>query len=128
MFKSGTTNLMVESVDKTVEFYEKMLGFQTVASVPKENGAIQFAIVIRDNLTLMFQDRENLILEYPVLKTDKVRPSVTIYIKVDNLKELYIELKSKAKILCDIHETFYGANEFAIEDINGYVLTFAEDK
>jgi hypothetical protein len=31
-------------------------------------------------------------------------------------------------IVKGIEKTFYGATEFSIQDINGYILTFAEDE
>jgi uncharacterized glyoxalase superfamily protein PhnB len=76
----------------------------------------------------MFQDRENLIEEYTVLSVAKTQPSITLYITVDNLTELYGEFKNEGNVLCEMHKTFYGRNEFAIKDNNGYVLTFAEAK
>jgi len=127
MYKNITANLMVESVDKTAEFYCRALGFSILASVPKNSGGLQFAILAKDSLSVMIQDRENLIEEYPLLKTPKVQPSVTLYITVDNFTELYEEIKGKCDIICDVHTTFYGANEFAIKDNNGYVLTFTEN-
>jgi uncharacterized glyoxalase superfamily protein PhnB len=62
------------------------------------------------------------------LDTDKVHPSVTLYIAVDNFDELYQELKGRREILCDMHTTFYGSKEFAIADNSGYVLTFTETR
>jgi uncharacterized glyoxalase superfamily protein PhnB len=118
---------MVESVDDSVAFYQNVLGFSVVDSVPNESGNLQFAILSKDNFTLMLQEKDNLTEEYPILNTDKVRPSVTLYIMVDNFDELYHELKGSYKILCDIHKTFYGSKEFAVADNNGYVLTFAEN-
>jgi len=126
MLKSITPNLMVESVDETVEFYCGKLGFSVQASVPKSDGKLQFAILIRDSLTVMVQDRETLVEEYPVLNVSKVQPSATLYITVDNFAEFYEELKGKCDVLCDVHTTFYGANEFAVKDNNGYVITVAE--
>jgi uncharacterized glyoxalase superfamily protein PhnB len=122
--------MMVESVDRAVEFYKDILGFQMVDSVPKgdDSGLLQFAILVKDGLTLMMQDRENMISEYPVLKTEKVQPSITLYISVENLSELFEELKGKCEVLSEIHKTFYGADEFAIRDVDGYVLTFSEAK
>ena len=128
MYKTMTANLMVESVDETAEFYCRALGFSILTSVPKNDGKLQFAILTKDSLSVMIQDRENLIGEYPVLSTPKVKPSVTLYITIDNFAELYEELKCKCDIICDVHTTFYGVNEFAIKDNNGYVLTFAENK
>jgi uncharacterized glyoxalase superfamily protein PhnB len=126
MYKSMTTNLMVESVDDSVSFYQNILGFSVVASVPNESGKLQFAILSKDDLMLMLQEKGNLTAEYPILDTDKVHPSVTLYIMVDNFDELYHSLKAHHEILCDIHTTFYGSKEFAVADNSGYVLTFTE--
>lgn len=128
MYKSMTTNLMVENVDESVAFYRDILGFSVINSVPKDSGDLQFAIISRDNLMLMLQEKGNLIEEYPILNTSKVHPSVTLYIMVGNFDDLYKEIRSKHEILCDIHNTFYGAKEFAIADNSGYVLTFTENK
>ena len=124
MYKSLTTNLMVENVDESVAFYQGILGFAVVDSVPSPSGGLQFAILSRDSLTLMLQAKSSLVEEYPTLATPQVHPSVTLYIAVDNFAALYQELKEKHEILKDVHETFYGTKEFAIADNNDYVLTF----
>jgi uncharacterized glyoxalase superfamily protein PhnB len=126
MLKSVTANLMVESVDDTLAFYKTTLGFACVASVPSAKGSLQFAIVAMDGQQLMFQERENLCEEYPILMTDKVKPSVSIYMTVDNFESFYAEIQSRIKVLKEEHKTFYGTREFAIQDNNGYVLTIAE--
>lgn len=117
---------MVENVEATINFYEK-LGFAVTATVPKEGGGLQFAIVTMQNLMLMFQDRESLTGEYPILNTAKTQPSITLYIVVDNVKKYYEDMKSKYELQSELHKTFYGANEFAIKDNNGYILTFTEN-
>jgi uncharacterized glyoxalase superfamily protein PhnB len=119
---------MVERVDDSVAFYQNILGFSVVASVPGASGKLQFAILSKDGITLMFQEKGNLTEEYPILSTDKVHPSATMYIVVDNFDELYQELKERHEILCDVHTTFYGLKEFAIADNSGYVLTFTESR
>jgi uncharacterized glyoxalase superfamily protein PhnB len=126
MYKSITPNLMVENVAETIAFYEK-LGFAATATVPNESGGLQFAILVKDNLMLMFQERKSLMAEYPVLKTDKTQPSISLYIIVDNVQRYYDNMKSKYELQADLHKTFYGANEFAIKDNNGYILTFTEN-
>jgi uncharacterized glyoxalase superfamily protein PhnB len=118
---------MVESVEESLEFYRKTLGFTEVASVPNEQGGLQFAIVARDDLQLMFQERTNLGEEYPSLATPAVKPSISLFIKVDDFEDFYQDLQSKTALLVEEHTTFYGTQEFAIVDNNGYVLTFAAD-
>ena len=128
MYKSITTNLMVNSVDKAITFYKDVLGFEVPVTVPGKNNEFQFAILSKDNFSLMLQEKSNLIEEYPVLQTDRVQPSITIYIAVDNLDSLYEEIKSKHPINTEMHTSFYGAREFAVIDIDGYVLTFTDFK
>ncbi|SFX42784.1 Uncharacterized conserved protein PhnB, glyoxalase superfamily [Thermoactinomyces sp. DSM 45891] len=126
MYKGMTTNLMVESVEEALAFYREILGFSLVTSVPNDNGQLQFAILQKDKLSLMIQQRASLIQEYPILDAPRVQPSVSLYIDVDDFEQLYMELKGRCHVLYEPHTTFYGATEFAIADNNGYVLTFAK--
>ena len=126
MYKAITPNLMAENVEETIKFYES-LGFASSATVPKDGGGLQFAILTKDNLMLMFQDRESLTGEYPILQTEKTQPSITLYIVVNNVKKYYNDMKDKYELQSELHKTFYGAEEFAIKDNNGYVLTFTEE-
>ena len=128
MYTNMTTNLMVESVDKSIAFYKDILGFTVVVSLPGKNDELQFAILSKDGLSLMLQEKSNLIEEYPILDVEKVQPSVTLYIMVDNFTELYEELEGRCPIYTELHTSFYGAKEFAVTDADGYVITFTEHK
>ena len=79
----------------------------------------------KDNISIMFQEQESLIEEYPTLKTKDIIPTFTLFITVKNVAQLYGELKDKVKIAAEIHKTFYGKDEFAIFDNNGNILTIA---
>ena len=74
----------------------------------------------------MFQSRQSLSEEIPNLKEAKIGGSFTMYIDVEGIAKLYTDVKDKAEIVQDMHTTFYGSKEFAIRDINGYVLAFSE--
>ena len=128
MYRNMTTNLMVKSVNKAIDFYKGVLGFTEIVTVPGKNDEFQFAILSKDKFMLMMQEKNNLMEEYPVLRTEKVQPSVTLYIEVDNFEALFEEVKSKHPINTEIHTSFYGAREFAITDADGYILTFTEHK
>lgn len=121
-----TPNLMVNNVNETVTFYQEILGFNLVMSVPEE-GILNWAMVQHGDVHLMFQERENIIAEYPVLKDRSMGGGLTFYIKVRDVKGLYDKVKKQVNLVADFHRTFYGAEEFAIQDINGFVLTFASD-
>ena len=123
--KSLAPNLMVKDVNKTVDFYKNILGFTVVATVPDE-GEWVFAIVQSGSAILMFQEEKSIKEEYPQLAKFEQGGGITLYICVENVSLLYEQLKSKTSIAKELHKTFYGATEFAIEDCNGYILTFSQ--
>lgn len=125
MYENITVNIMVKNVKDTIKFYEEMLGFQKVLSVPEEGEILNFAILSKDKISIMIQEQENLLEEYPSLKTGDILPTFTLFITVDDVETLYNELKEKVKIAAELHKTFYGRDEFAIFDNNGNILTIA---
>ncbi len=125
MYESITTNIMVKSVEDTLDFYINKLGFVKVLSVPMEGDVFDFAIVKKDNIAIMFQEQNNLEEEYPTLKVDEIKPTFTLFITVKNVNDVYLELKDKVDIAKDPHKTFYGKDEFAIFDNNGNILTIS---
>jgi len=121
-----TPNLMVENVDTTVAFYQDILGFSMIDSMPSDKGEVKWALIQKDEVQLMLQEKENLIEEYPILSTAKLQPSLSLYMMVGDFDQLYEDIKSKHTILKDVNVTSYGLTEFAIADNNGYVLTFSK--
>ncbi len=125
-FQSLAPNLVVDDVNKTVAFYTGTLGFSMIASVP-ESGQWQWAMVMRDSVTLMFQSLPSIQEDLPGLSIDRKGCMGTFYIAVQSIDELYKEVQGKVDIPEDMRTTFYGKREFTIRDINGYYLTFAQD-
>lgn len=136
MYKKLTTNMMVEDVSRTVDFYSDVLGFEFVMGMPENSQevvttrqkgqALGFAIARCDNIEMMFQARRSLIEEVPEFGSMGIGGSLTFYIEVEDIKGLYAKLKDKVRIVKDMRTTFYGKQEFYIRDCNGYILTFAE--
>ncbi len=125
MYKTITINIMVKNVRDTIEFYEEKLGFKKVLSVPEDGDELNFAILNKDDISIMFQEQKNLLEEYPTLKRDEILPTFTLFITVKDVGKLYQELKDKVKIASTLHKTFYGKEEFAIFDNNGNILTIS---
>jgi uncharacterized glyoxalase superfamily protein PhnB len=123
--KKLTPNVMVEHVNSTVAFYRDVLGFTLLTTVPEE-GEFDWAMMQHDMVEIMFQSRKSLSGDLPVFEGKAIGGSLTLYIEVEDIKALYASLQSKVKIVLDMATTFYGAQEFTIEDCNGYLLTFAE--
>ncbi len=124
-FTSLSPNLMVDNVNETLDFYVSVLGFNKIVTVP-ETGKLDWAMVQSGSIAFMFQEKENIKAEYPQLKEFENGGGLTFYINVMNVHELFENLKGKVKIAKEMHTTFYGATDFAIEDNNGYILTFSQ--
>lgn len=125
--ESLSPNLIVDSVNASVDFYTKHLGFRLAASVP-ETGEYGWAMVERDGVTVMFQTLKSLQEDMPSLKFDKKGSIGTFFIKMKGIEELYEQLKSEVEITLGWRVTFYGMKEFGIKDPDGYHLVFAEDE
>jgi uncharacterized glyoxalase superfamily protein PhnB len=128
MYKSLTPNLMVSDVNETVKWYEEKLGFKFANEQGSLDDPQEWAIIKAGDVQIFFQDTNSLVKEMPALKDMKIGGSLTLYIKVEDIHGLYNLVKDKINILIDMKETFYGAKEFAIKDLNGYILVFSEMK
>jgi uncharacterized glyoxalase superfamily protein PhnB len=135
MYNKLTTNMMVEDINRTVDFYSDVLGFEFVMGVPEdsqeivttmqEGQALGFAIMKCGDIEMMFQAKKSLTEEIPEFSGMEIGGSLAFYIDVEDVKGLYAELKDKVTIIKDMKTTFYGKQEFYIRDCNGYILTFA---
>jgi uncharacterized glyoxalase superfamily protein PhnB len=123
--KKLTPNLMVEDVNRTVDFYQAVLGFEVRASVP-ETGTLNWAMLARDDVTLMFQSRASLGEEIPALVDVPIGGSVTFYTEVSDVRALYEALRGKVEVVQELRDTFYGAREFSFRDRDGYIICFSE--
>ncbi len=131
-----TPNLMVEDVNRTVEFYQEVLGFEFVMGVIEElqeiltayqqDRSLDYAMMKCGNVEVMFQAKRSLAEALPLLRGREIGGTLTLYMELDSVSELHARIKDKVTIVKDLHTTFYGMQEFYIEDCNGYILTFAE--
>ena len=123
--KSVTPNIFVNDINQTIAFYKK-LGFKLTATVPDEKNVV-WAMMTCGSIMFMFQTFESLGNDLPEISRNN-GGSLLLYIEVGDVEKLFDELKSKVKILKGLETTFYGAKEFAIKDINSYILTFAQNQ
>lgn len=120
-------NLMVKDVRKAIDFYTGLLGFKLLATVPETSeGPLDFAIIQSDNFMIMLQDAKSLKEELPQLLGLDKGGALTFYIHVSDVQQLYDKLKGKVTLVKDMHDTFYGSRDFAIEDLDGFILVFSQ--
>lgn len=136
--KKLTPNQMVEDVNKTMDFYGNILGFDFIMGVPEEktevlmenphNKKLIYSLMKNGNIEMSFQKRESLSEDIPFFKDVKIGASSTFYFEVDNINEMHGKLKDRVNIVKELHTTWYGMQEFYIEDCNGYILGFGQPK
>lgn len=119
-----TIELMVSDVNKTVDYYVNTLGFNLTNQVGDKK--MVWAQVNSGKIAIMLMEQKALTEDIAEFKDKVVGGSVVLFIEVEGIDEFYETMKNKAQIVQEIHTTFYKTKEFAMKDINGYVLSFAQ--
>ena len=118
MSKNVVPMIHVPDVRATVDWYES-IGFRVVAAYGNESDGLSFAIVAFGKGEVMFsQDGET---------SSKHRREVDLYVYTDDVDEVYERLKERVDIVKGPHNTFYGAREVIIRDLNRFWITFGQD-
>ncbi|TSD64546.1 glyoxalase [Inquilinus sp. KBS0705] len=124
--ESLSPNLFVKDINATIAWY-RILGFELIVTVPETGTDLVWAMMMKGNVTMMFQTMESLGDELPeISRTDGA--SLLLYIKLKGIRAFFEDIKDQVTVLKGLEKTFYGATEFSVSDINNYVLTFAEDE
>ena len=131
--KAITLNLAVKDIKETIKYYQENFNFKVQMLVDesktifdtqiKEELNYVWAMIYKDNISIMLQSIESLKEDVGVF-FDNIGASLTLYIEVENVDELYLRIKDNVIIYKEIQDTWYGQREFYIKDINGYILGF----
>jgi uncharacterized glyoxalase superfamily protein PhnB len=124
-FTKLTPNILVKSVERSLAFYVDTLGFVRGMTVPDESPFV-FASVTSGPIEIFVNDAAAAEKEYPLFAGRPIGCTGTLFIEVEGVDALHDRLKSIVKIVMPIVTQFYGMREFAFEDPDGYVITFAE--
>ena len=125
-FTKLTPNLVVANVKRSLAFYVETLGFSCGMTVPDESPFV-FASVTSGPVEIFFNDAAAAIKEYPAFAGRPIGATGTLFIEMEGgVDALHDRLKPTVKIAMPLVTQFYGTREFAIEDPDGYVITFAE--
>ena len=112
-----TPMMSTNDLQGTVDFYVQTLGFNCIANEPDWGWArLQF-----DDADLMItKPNEHVPFEKPIF-------TGSFYFNVDNVDEIWNEVKNNVKVCYPIENFEYGMREFAVYDNNGYLLQFGQD-
>ena len=129
LFKKLTPNLIVSSVERSLAFYVDVLGFARGMTVP-DQAPFVFASVTSGAVEIFFNDTADALKERPDW-SGRVNPSAasSMFVEMDGpgaVDALHDRVGNHAKIVMPLTTQWYGTREFAIEDPDGFVMTFAE--
>ena len=113
--------LAVRDMKKTIEFYEKSLGFKVGMCFPDISN-LEYADLAKDGMVLMFIPAKNIGIGIE----EKLGIGVNLYLQIDgDIDVYYQELKKRGvNITIDIKDEPFGIRDFTTEDVDGYKLTF----
>lgn len=123
--KKLTPNLIVSSVGQSLAFYCDVLGFNRTMTVPDQSPYV-FAAVQSGPVEIFLNAPGPAVDEYPVFAGRPLGGTLTLFIEVSEIEKVYTDLKARVKVTMPLEKKWYGVTEFAFEDPDGYVITFAE--
>jgi uncharacterized glyoxalase superfamily protein PhnB len=123
--KKATPVLVVDDVAPCAEFWEK-LGFTRTGEVP-HGDTLGFVMLDRGDVQLMYQSVESVKADNPAMgELLGIGGSrVALYVEVDDLDATERAVKG-APMLMARRTTFYGMNEFGVQDPGGHAVLFAQ--
>jgi lactoylglutathione lyase len=123
--KKLTPNLVVSNVERSVAFYRDILGFTVEVTVP-DRAPYVFASVQSGAVEIFLNAPEAAADEYQPLKGRAIGGTLTLFIELAGIQRAYDSLQGRVKVVMPLEKKWYGTTEFAFEDPDGYIITFAE--
>jgi lactoylglutathione lyase len=124
-FSSVTPNLVATNMPRSIAFYRDVLGFELHHSAPDAE-PFAFAWMKRGEVSVFLNDLASVRQEYPGLLSRPIGGTFTVFIVMEGVDALHESVAGKARVVMPLADKTYGMREFAVEDPDGYVITFAE--
>jgi catechol 2,3-dioxygenase-like lactoylglutathione lyase family enzyme len=124
-FTSVTPNLIVQDIERSTAFFRDVLGFSVKHTVP-DAGPFVFVWLERDGVPVFLNARQAAEHDYPGASRRPAGGTAAMFFVVTDVDALHATVSPRATIVMPLKTQFYGMREFAIEDPDGHILTFAE--
>ena len=122
--KKITTVLAVETVQPSLDFWTKRLGFECTVTVPHED-TLGFAILVKDNLEVMLQSVASILADLGSTTGEINGRSAALFIEVADLAAVEQGLGTYP-IEMPRRTTFYGMHEIGVREPGGHFVIFAQ--
>lgn len=126
-FTKLTPNLVVDSIDRSLKFYEDLLGFSRAITVPEQPPFV-FASVTSGAIEIFFNDKGDVAKQHPehALRLGASMGNQLFIEMESGIDDWWTGLKDRAPVIMPLITQWYGMKEFAIADPDGYAIIFAE--
>ncbi len=121
----GHVHLKVANLDQSLAFYRDVLGFAVEVTVPEAAPHV-FASVQAGPVEIFLNAQEAAGAEYPAFKNRPIGGTLTLFVEVSDASKAFESLQARVKVVMPLEKKWYGSTEFAFEDPDGYILTFAQ--
>ena len=119
-----TTVLAVETVEPSLDFWTKRLGFECTVTVPHED-TLGFAILVKDNMEVMLQSVASILADLGSTTGEINGRSAALFIEVADLAAVEHGL-GEYPIEMPRRTTFYGMHEIGVREPGGHFVIFAQ--
>ncbi len=125
-----TPNLIVTDMKRSTSFYQDVLGFSIVTTVP-EAAPFVFAWMQRDGVNVFLNSLEGMEDDVAGLASRAIGGTATMFFTLERndaggIDEFFKEVSDRAKVAMGLKDQFYGMREFGVEDPDGYIILFAQ--
>jgi uncharacterized glyoxalase superfamily protein PhnB len=124
-FTSVTPNLLVQDIDRSTAFYRDVLGFEIKQTVP-DAAPFVFVWLERDGVPVFLNDPKAVEKDFPDAARRASGGTSTLFFVVTEVDALHAQVAPQANVIMPLKTQFYGLREFAVEDPDGHIITFAE--
>lgn len=121
--KKMTPMLAVERIEPSLAFWTNGLGFRNAGEVG-EKGALDFVMLQRDGIEVMFLSHASLEKDATKRNTAVPKGVSLLFIEVDDIDQAIAQIED-VKIVTPKHDEFYGMTEITIKEPGGHLVTFA---
>ncbi|MEM1244099.1 MAG: VOC family protein [Pseudomonadota bacterium] len=118
--------IMVQDVDKAVDFYQKAFGFTLREKAPGDDGSTWHASMLYQDNTIMFGKMGAWGSKTQPPVVSGVDSAMNLYVYVPDIDSFYHQaLENGAKSIIAPEDAFWGDRMASLQDLDGYQWVFA---
>jgi catechol 2,3-dioxygenase-like lactoylglutathione lyase family enzyme len=112
----------VADINRSVEFYQHVLGFELVRITGKDDVTRAFLKAGDVRLVLRSTSGDR-VFDY---RDRELIDRIMLHIPIRGVTEMYTRIRDRVSIIRELEPRLFGVHEFTLEDLDGILLTFSE--